>query len=183
MRIGGTELILKQGDITQEAVDALVNAANSRLAGGGGVDGAIHKAGGPAIMQELDEIRAATGGCPTGSAVVTGGGLLAARHVIHAVGPIWQGGTQGEPELLRKTYLSSLSAAAGLGARTLAFPSISTGVYGYPIEKAAAVALSVIKDFIDHSTGSLFRELRVVLFSDRDLKIYQRVAGEIFGEE
>ncbi|MFS8513409.1 MAG: macro domain-containing protein, partial [Planifilum fulgidum] len=127
IRIGEAEIRLKQGDITKEEVDAIVNAANSGLLGGGGVDGAIHRAGGPEIMEECRQIRAREGGCPTGEAVVTGAGKLKARYVIHAVGPVWQGGGKGEEELLRSAYRNSLQRAAERQLMTVAFPSISTG--------------------------------------------------------
>ena len=163
-----TTLELHRGDITRLAVDAMVNAANSGLRGGGGVDGAIHRAGGPAIMAECRRI----GGCPTGQAVVTTGGNLPARYVIHAVGPIWQGGGRGEPELLRSAYANSLLRADELGVASIAFPSISTGVYGYPIELACPIAVGVAVDHVRQGTGLL----RVIfcLFSSRDYAIYQQ---------
>lgn len=162
------KVTLVQGDITRQKVDALVNAANEGLRGGGGVDGAIHRAGGPEIMRECDEIRRRQGGCPTGTAVVTGAGNLPADWVIHTVGPIWRGGHQGEPELLAAAYRSSLEAAREKGVRTVAFPSISTGVYGYPIQKAAPLAIKTVKEHLEH-----FDEVRFVLFSDADFEIYQ----------
>ena len=139
--INRTRIKLLQGDITKEKIDAITNAANERLAGGGGVDGAIHRAGGPKIMAECDEIRARQGGCPTGQAVITTGGDLPARHVIHTVGPVWRGGNAGEPELLASCYSESLALALRHALGTVAFPSISTGVYGYPTPEAAVVAL------------------------------------------
>jgi O-acetyl-ADP-ribose deacetylase len=135
---------LVEGDITRFAADAIVNAANSALAGGGGVDGAIHRAGGPGIMEDLRRRYGAQRSCPTGSAVVSAAGLLDARWVIHAVGPIWWGGTAGEAALLASAYLTSLRLADDLGARHVAFPSISTGAYGYPLEQAAPVALEAV---------------------------------------
>ena len=141
---GGKKLRLLLGDITKIRVDAIVNAANSSLAGGGGVDGAIHRAGGPAIMRELDRIRESTGGCPCGSAVVTGAGALPAAHVFHAVGPIYHDGKHGEPEQLASCYRKCLELAAERGARMVSFPAISTGAYGYPLEEAAAIALETI---------------------------------------
>src|SRR5690606_9295009 len=134
MVVGETEIRLKQGDITREEVDAIVNAANSGLLGGGGVDGAIHRAGGPEIMEECRQIRARQGGCPTGKAVVTGAGKLKARYVIHAVGPVWRGGDGGEEELLRSAYRESLQRAAERQLQRIAFPSLSTGAYGYPVD-------------------------------------------------
>jgi len=139
-RFGATDIVLKQGDITREEVDAIVNAANSRLAGGGGVDGAIHQAGGRDIMRECDAIRARQGGCPTGEAVITRAGRLAARHVVHTVGPVWQGGGAQEPQLLASAYRNSLAVAARHGLRTIAFPAISTGVFGFPARRAASIA-------------------------------------------
>lgn len=162
-RFGTTDLILKEGDITREEVDAIVNAANSGLLGGGGVDGAIHRAGGPAILEECRAIVARQGGCPTGEAVITGAGRLRARHVVHTVGPVWEGGRSGEPDLLASAYRNSLALAAANGARTIAFPSISTGVYGYPLAEAAPLALSVARDYaLAHPD---FAEIRFVLFS------------------
>ncbi len=162
-RFGTTDLILRQGDITRETVDVIVNAVNSGLRGGGGVDGAIHRAGGPTIMEECRAIRARQGGCPTGEAVITGAGRLYARYVVHTVGPIWHGGRRGEPELLASAYRTSLTLAAQHDARIIAFPSISTGVYGYPIPQAATVALGVAHEYAlahDH-----FTEMRFILFS------------------
>lgn len=177
MRVGKTRLLLKQGDITRETVDVIVNAANSGLRGGGGVDGAIHRAGGPRIMEECDAIRARQGGCPPGQAVITTGGRLPARHVVHTVGPIWRGGTRGEPDLLRNAYLNSLRLAAENGARTIALPSISTGVYGYPIELAAPIALGAARDFA--LADSSFEEIRFILFSLGDLGIYQQALARL----
>src|SRR5438067_1157337 len=134
-------LKLVVGDITRVAADAIVNAATSALAGGGGVDGAIHRAGGPSIMRELDVIRARAGGCPTRSAVSTGAGLLAAQFVFHAVGPVYRDGRRGEPELLASCYRTCLALAEQHAIETIAFPSISTGAYGYPIRDAAQIAL------------------------------------------
>ena len=164
IKISQTNLTLVQGDITKEGVDAIVNAANEQLMGGGGVDGAIHRAGGPAIMEECNEIRAEQGGCPTGSAVITTGGNLPAKHVIHTVGPIWRGGNAGEPSLLASCYRESLSLALEHSIKTVAFPSISTGIYGYPIDKAAATALNAVKEFLDEHDG--IEEVRFVLFDD-----------------
>ena len=136
---------LREGDITHVAVDAIVNAANSALAGGGGVDGAIHRAGGPEIMRELDEIRRQSGGCPTGSAVVTSAGKLPARYVFHAVGPVYRDGRHGEPELLASCYRTCLALAEKLDVRTISFPAISTGVYGYPMADAARIAMAEVQ--------------------------------------
>src|SRR5437667_11953039 len=141
----GKQLRLLIGDITKIPVDAIANAANSGLAGGGGVDGAIHRAGGPAIMRELDEIRRAQGGCPTGNAVATGAGNLPAKFVFHAVGPVYRDGTHGEPELLASCYRKCLELAEERGVEQISFPSISTGAYGYPMAEAAAIAIAEVK--------------------------------------
>lgn len=159
------------GDITVQDADGIVNAANSRLAGGGGVDGAVHARGGPAIMRELDAIRARQGGCPAGQAVITGGGELAARYVIHTVGPVY-GGRPSDPELLAACYTNSLRLAREHGLRTLAFPSISTGAYRYPIEAAAPVAIAAVLDAL---TPYPLAEVRFVLYSARDYRIYSRL--------
>jgi O-acetyl-ADP-ribose deacetylase (regulator of RNase III) len=137
----GKTLKLMVGDITRVPADAIVNAANSALAGGGGVDGAIHRTGGTSLMRELDQIRARSGGCPTGSAVPTGAGALPARHVFHAVGPVYRGGQHGEAELLASCYRACFELAEQVQARTISFPAISTGAYGYPMDEAAAIAL------------------------------------------
>ena len=171
--VNQTDITFVQGDITQQRVSAITNAANSRLAGGGGVDGAIHRAGGPAIMAECDKIRREQGGCPTGQAVITTGGDLYADHVIHTVGPIWEGGMSGEPELLASCYRQSLKLAVENELKTIAFPSISTGVYGYPMEKAAIVAIETVTLFLEENEE--FKEVRFVLFSVDDLKQYQRL--------
>ena len=146
--------------------------------GEGGVDGAIHRAGGPQILEECKKIRAKQGGCPTGEAVITTGGLLKAKYVVHSVGPIWRGGNQDEEKLLINAYQSSLALAKEKGIRSLSFPSISTGAYGYPIQAAARVALSTVRDFL---TQHDFEEVRFVLFSDRDLKTYEAAWAEIVG--
>jgi O-acetyl-ADP-ribose deacetylase (regulator of RNase III) len=159
----GRKLRLIVGDITKIRVDAIVNAANSGLRGGGGVDGAIHRAGGPAIMRDLDAIRAQQGGCPTGSAVVTTAGALPAQHVFHAVGPVYRDGAHGEPEQLASCYRTCLELAEQHSVRTISFPAISTGVYGYPIEEAARIALDTIaKHFEKPGTG--VRDVLLVLF-------------------
>ncbi len=170
-----TVIHLIQDDITRQEVECLVNAANSSLVGGGGVDGAIHRAGGPAIMEELDVIREQTGGCPAGEAVITTGGMLKARYVIHTVGPIYNG-REGEQELLANCYKNSLRLAHQNGIKTMAFPSISTGVYRYPIEQAAPVALETVIHEIFHYC---FDEIRFVLFSARDYAVYLSVAQEM----
>ena len=146
VRINGQALELTQGDITLQEVDAITNAANSRLAGGGGVDGAIHRRGGPSIMAETDQKY--PDGCPTGSAVVTGGGNLSARYVMHAVGPVWSGGARGEAEQLAGAYRRCLELAVENDCRSIAFPALSAGAYRYPIDRAARVALSTVIDFL-----------------------------------
>ena len=179
IQIGAARIILKRGDITAEAADAIVNAANGSLLGGGGVDGAIHRAGGPAILEECRRIRERLPeGLPTGEAVITGAGRLGARWVVHTVGPVWRGGGAGEPELLASAYHNSLALAAEHGARTIAFPAISTGIYGYPIEQAAPVALGVARDWAREHPDD-FAEIRFVLFSDRDLTVYQRALAAL----
>lgn len=177
MKSGETEILLKRGDITRETVDVIVNAANSGLLGGGGVDGAIHRAGGPEILAECRRIRDRQGGCPTGEAVITGAGKLPARYVVHAVGPVWYGGEEGEPVLLRSAYQNSLKLAAEFGAGTIAFPSISTGAYGYPIEKAAEVALGTVHEWVRENES--LQEVRFVLFSEDDLTTYRSTAANL----
>jgi O-acetyl-ADP-ribose deacetylase (regulator of RNase III) len=165
------ELIL--GDITQQETDAIVNAANTTLLGGGGVDGAIHRRGGPVILEECRRL----GGCATGDAKITTGGRLKARHVIHTVGPVYRDGRRGEPELLASAYRRSLEVASKNGLRTIAFPSISTGAYGYPIRDAARVALRTVADYLRaHPDIEL---VRFTLFSADDLAVYQDAAREI----
>jgi O-acetyl-ADP-ribose deacetylase (regulator of RNase III) len=170
-RVGKTRIDLIQGDITGQDTEAIVNAANSSLLGGGGVDGAIHRAGGPQILEECKQIRARQGDCPTGEAVITGGGNLRARYVIHTVGPIWSGGNSREDELLSNAYRNSLSLAVSKGIRTISFPSISTGAYGFPTDRAARVAASTVKDFLERQGG--LDEVRFVLFSEKDFNIYR----------
>jgi O-acetyl-ADP-ribose deacetylase (regulator of RNase III) len=162
VRVGGAVVELKQGDVTLEDVDAVVNAANSRLAGGGGVDGAVHRRGGPAIMAETDARY--PDGCPTGSAVISGAGNLPAKHVIHAVGPVWAGGKRGEAELLAGAYRQSLKLAVENDCRSIALPALSTGAYGYPMDLAARVALRTVIEFVrEHGRPE---RVRFVLFSE-----------------
>ncbi len=161
---------LIQGDITEQDVDAIVNAANSGLRGGGGVDGAIHRAGGPEIMAACRDL----GACPTGDAKITTGGRLPAQYVIHAVGPIYRDGRQGEPELLASAYRRSLEVAVENGVRRIAFPSISTGVYAFPIAQAARIALGTVQQFLDEDREMTL--VRFVLFSPADLRVYREAA-------
>jgi O-acetyl-ADP-ribose deacetylase (regulator of RNase III) len=170
----GRKIVLEEGDITCVAADAIVNAANSALAGGGGVDGAIHRAGGPEIMRELDGIRRQIGHCPTGSAVATAAGRLPARYVFHAVGPVYRDGRHGEPELLASCYRKCLEMAEERGLRTIGFPSISTGVYGYPLEQAAAVALREVKAHLEKADTKL-QQVIIVLFGKRAYEVYARL--------
>jgi O-acetyl-ADP-ribose deacetylase (regulator of RNase III) len=165
--VGDAVLRLVKGDITERKADAIVNAANSGLLGGGGVDGAIHRAGGPEIMKQCRRL----GGCRTGDAVLTTGGDLKAKYVVHAVGPRWKGGGAGEEELLASAYRRSLQVAEGAGAATVTFPSISTGAYGYPVDLAAAVALKTVKEYLKNSPG--VKDVTFVLFSDADLSVYE----------
>jgi O-acetyl-ADP-ribose deacetylase (regulator of RNase III) len=159
---------LVHGDITKQEVDAIVNAANSSLLGGGGVDGAIHRAGGPAILDECRTL----GGCDTGDAKATTGGNLPARHVIHTVGPVWRGGEEGEGELLASCHRRALEVAAELECRTVAFPAISTGVYGYPVERAAEVALRTTAEAL--ARNAEIERVTFVLFSDEHLAAFER---------
>jgi len=167
IQINQAVLSLVQGDITQQDTDAVVNAANARLAGGAGVDGAIHRAGGPSIMEQCRQI----GGCPTGQAVITSGGNLKARYVIHTVGPVYQGGTRGEAHLLKSAYLESLRLASARGLKSIAFPAISTGVYSYPLAEAARIALKTTIDYLrTHDDLTL---VRFVLYDHPTLAVFQ----------
>jgi len=159
-------ITIRLGDIAREDVEVIVNAANSGLRGGGGVDGAIHRAAGPTVMEECRQI----GGCPTGQAVITNAGRLKAKKIIHAVGPVWRGGNKGEADLLKSAYENSLALAKKSGLRTIAFPAISTGVYGYPIEEAARIALAAGRKYEND-----FDEIRYLCFSEHDLQVYKRL--------
>ncbi len=167
---------LIEGDITRIAVDAIVNAANSALAGGGGVDGAIHRAGGPEIMRELDEIRRRVGGCPTGSAVSTSAGKLPAKYVFHAVGPVYRDGKRGEPELLASCYRKCLELAVERGVKTISFAAISTGVYGYPMDEAADIAIREVRAHSDKPGVQLERAVFVV-FGKPAYRVYAKRLG------
>ncbi len=174
MRFG--KLTITLGDLTLQKVDAIVNAANNSLLGGGGVDGAIHRVAGPELREECRTL----GGCQTGEAKITKGYKLPAKWVIHTVGPVWQGGASGEDELLARCYRNSLALAAEpqYGIRTIAFPSISTGAYGYPLDLAADIAIDEIDRLL--ARRNPFDEIRFVLFSDETLKVYARIAHERF---
>lgn len=170
---GRLELI--QGDITDQDTVAIVNAANTSLLGGGGVDGAIHRRGGPSILEECEKLR----GCATGDAKITGGGNLRAKYVIHAVGPVYRDGRHGEPEVLARTYRRTLEVAAEHKIASLSFPSISTGAYRFPVNEAARIALRTVLDFLRE--GSNITLVRFVLFSDTDLAAYQDALSELAG--
>jgi O-acetyl-ADP-ribose deacetylase (regulator of RNase III) len=173
VRVGQSTLELVKGDITQQDTEAIVNAANARLMPGGGVDGAIHRAGGPAIEAECRQL----GGCPTGEARITTGGNLKARYVIHTVGPVYKDGLHREPQLLASCYRESLKLASNKGLKTLAFPSISTGVYGFPMEKAAQVALTTVRDYLTHHPE--IQRVRFVLFGQPAYEVYAKVLKEL----
>ena len=177
VEFGNCRVELVQGDITEQQVDAIVNAANSRLAGGGGVDGAIHRAAGPTLMKETREKY--PDGCPTGQAVATSAGNLKARYVFHAVGPVWRGGQHGEPDLLKSAYRRCLELAVEHGCTSIAFPAISTGVYGYPMDRAAQDALETVRDFLlENGKPQL---VRFVLFSEGAYGAFARVLEEMAG--
>ena len=162
-----TKIIAKIGDITEEKVDAIVNAANKSLLGGGGVDGAIHQVAGPHLLEETKKL----GGAETGEAKITKGYNLSAKYVIHTIGPVWYGGDKNEPELLKSCYQNSLKLAKENNIKTISFPAISAGVYGYPKDKAAEVAISTVKEFIDKE--NYFDEIRFILFDEENWQIYK----------
>jgi O-acetyl-ADP-ribose deacetylase (regulator of RNase III) len=173
VRVGQSFLEIVEGDITQQDTAAIVNAANTSLLGGGGVDGAIHRAGGPKILEECRRI----GGCPTGEARLTTGGNLKARYVIHTVGPVYQDGLHGEPQLLASCYRESLKLASDKGIETVAFPSISTGAYGYPVKEAAGIALKTVKDYLAQHPE--IRRVRFVLFGQAAYAAYEEALKEL----
>lgn len=178
IELGQTTLRLVRGDITEQSVDAIVNAANSSLLGGGGVDGAIHRRGGPTILEECRAIRTARGGCQPGEAVMTTAGALPAQKVIHTVGPVWSGGAHGENFTLERAYTNSLALARREGLRSVAFPSISTGAYKFPASQAALIALNTLVREIKGAPEA-FDEVRLVLFSDTDHQIYAKALIEV----
>ena len=164
-------ITLLQGDITKITVDAIVNAANSSLLGGGGVDGAIHRAGGPAILEQCRQIRAKQGGCEVGEAVITTAGRLPAKYVIHTVGPVWNGGHNGEPNLLANCYRHSLQLAVENGLTTIAFPNISTGIYRFPKPEAATIAITTVQQFI--ATDNSLEKVIFVCFDEENYALYE----------
>ncbi|MBZ5506767.1 MAG: O-acetyl-ADP-ribose deacetylase [Acidobacteriia bacterium] len=177
-RIGSrATLELLMGDITHETTDAIVNAANSGLLGGGGVDGAIHKAAGPALLAECKKIREQRGALPAGQAVTTSGAKLKARYVIHTVGPVWQGGKVNEPQILESCYCHSMEQANLKNCTSVSFPSVSTGAFGYPVASAAQIALRAIADLL-HEPKSV-KLVRFVLFDERTYKAYAAAAEEL----
>jgi len=180
--VNQAKLSIMKGDITQQATEVIVNAANPSLMGGGGVDGAIHRAGGPAILAECKQIISRQGHLPTGRAVITTAGNLKAKYVIHTVGPIWHGGSRGEAELLESAYQQSLKLAAENHLASISFPSISTGTYGYPVDKAARVALRAVISFLGESVTSI-KEVVFVLFDSRTFDAYSSALGEIIEKE
>jgi O-acetyl-ADP-ribose deacetylase (regulator of RNase III) len=170
--VNETKVTIVQGDITRQTTDAIVNAANSSLMGGGGVDGAIHRAGGPAILEECKKIVARQGRLPTGKAVITTGGNLKARYVLHTVGPIWHGGSRNEAELLDSAYYECLNLATESKLTSISFPSISTGAYGYPVDEAAKIAVSTVVSFLKRQATSL-KDVVFVLFDSRTYQSYR----------
>ncbi len=173
-----TKLSILLGDITKQNTAGIVNAANPSLMGGGGVDGAIHRAGGPAILEECRQIVSRQGCLPTGKAVITTGGNLEAKYVIHTVGPVWHGGDKGEPELLASAYRESLKVATENNLTSISFPSISTGAYGYPVADAARVAIKAVVSFLSEADTSL-KEVGFVLFDSRTYESYQSALKEL----
>jgi O-acetyl-ADP-ribose deacetylase (regulator of RNase III) len=181
VQFGRHRIELVRGDITTQQVDAVVNAANSALAGGGGVDGAIHRAAGPSVMEETR--RRYPRGCPTGEAVVTAAGHLPARFIFHAVGPVWQGGHRGEPDLLRSAYRRCLELAIAHDCRSVAFPAISTGIYGYPMDLAAETALEEIRRFLVEQATAAPLTVRMVLFDAGAYAAFARVLESYVADE
>jgi len=177
MENASQKIVLIRGDITRQKVDAIVNAANSSLMGGGGVDGAIHRAGGAAILEECKKIIAKQGSCPTGEAVVTSGGNLPAKFVIHTVGPVWNGGNRNEAEKLANCYTNSLALARENNIGTIAFPNISTGVYGYPKKQAAEIAVRIVKEFVRKNSSIL--TVFFVCFDEENFQLYESLLSSL----
>jgi O-acetyl-ADP-ribose deacetylase len=180
-KIANATLTLMKGDITDVEVDAIVNAANSTLLGGGGVDAAIHNRGGPKILEECKRLREKEwpDGLPTGNAVITSGGNLKAKYVIHTVGPIWHGGVHDEAKLLRRSYWNTLKLASSQGLKTVAFPSISTGSYHFPTEEASRIAVLAVKDYLEKENK--IEKVTLVQFSQHDLDVYAKAAKDLLG--
>lgn len=178
MKIGNTKIETKKGDITKCEVDAIVNAANSSLMGGGGVDGAIHRAGGPEILRECKQIVDKQGPCPAGEAVITGAGNLPAKYVIHTVGPVWKGGNNNEREILKNAYINSLQLAEQYELTSVAFPNISTGVYGYPKELAVQDVKAAIENYFNGS--SKIENVLFVCFDDENFDLYKNLFHNSF---
>lgn len=176
--IGKTKLKTITGDITTQSTDAIVNAANSGLMGGGGVDGAIHRAGGTAILEDCKKIIAKIGRLPTGEAVITTAGNMPSKHVIHTAGPVWHGGGQNEEKKLKNCYAESLKVAMDNGLKTIAFPSVSTGIYGYPVNRASDAAVKAVIDFIKKNPGALFEQVIFCGFDSNTEKEYARALKE-----
>jgi O-acetyl-ADP-ribose deacetylase (regulator of RNase III) len=177
IKIKNTLLSIIQDDITKQNIEAIVNAANSSLMGGGGVDGAIHRAGGAEILEECNKIRKEKGTLPPGNAVITKAGNLSAKFVIHTVGPIWKGGKNKESDVLRNCYRNVLTLAQREFIKSISFPSISTGIYGYPIEKASKIALATVIEYVERH--SFFDEIRFVMFSAKDLEMYENTLNKL----
>lgn len=180
VKVNNTIIRLIQGDITVQRTAAVVNAANSSLLGGGGVDGAIHRAGGSQVLEECKKIRSEKGKCSAGEAVITSGGNLYANSVIHTVGPVWSGGNKNEQEVLARAYWNCLSLAKEKGIYSISFPSISTGAYGFPIEKASEIAVNTVRKFVEENSG--IDEIQFVLFSGPDFKVYENAMQKLPGE-
>lgn len=177
IKVKNTILSILHGDITVQDTQAIVNAANSSLMGGGGVDGAIHRAGGPKILGHCKRIRRESGMLPPGNAVITTAGNMPSEFVIHTVGPIWRGGHNKEPEILKNCYRNVLTLAARESIKSISFPSISTGIYGYPIEKANKIALAMVIEYVERH--NFFDEIRFVLFSEYDRVVYENTLGKL----
>lgn len=181
MRIGHTEITVVRGSVLDQDVDAIVNAANTAMRGGGGVDGAIHRAAGPGLLEEL--IRVAPHGAPTGTAVLTRGHNLKQPYIIHTPGPVWRGGHHGEPDLLASCYRSCLETAERQGLQSLAFCSISTGVYGYPLEQAAPLALGVVRDYLRAHPNTSIRRVVFAMFGEKEYEVFSQALAKMEGEQ